>query len=360
MKLRVNQIDHDIDADPDMPLLWVIRDLLGLTGTKYGCGEALCGACTVHLDGEPVRACVTPVRRAEGRAVTTIEGLSATGDHPLQKAWAQLGVPQCGYCQAGQIMSAAALLAANPAPSDDDIDRSLAGNLCRCGTYVRIRAAVHKAAGAMTITRRGFVVGIGAASAGLALGWTWLADAAAAVDKPFSPTPFIQIGSDGVVTIVCARSEMGQGIRSSLPVLIADELGADPARIRIVQGDGDHARYGDQDTDGSESVRNFYDQMRGVAATARAMLVSAAAARWHVPVAGLVAHDDAVHDPQRTRALGFGELAAAAAALPIPKSAPLRPVSELVHVGTELPLVDGLAYVTAAPRTAPTCSCPAC
>jgi len=147
MKLRVNQVEHDVDADPDMPLLWVIRDLLGLTGTKYGCGEALCGACTVHLDGEPVRACVTPVRRAEGRAVTTIEGLSAAGDHPLQKAWVELGVPQCGFCQAGQIMSAAALLAANPAPSDDDIDRSLAGNLCRCGTYVRIRAAVHKAAG---------------------------------------------------------------------------------------------------------------------------------------------------------------------------------------------------------------------
>ena len=147
MKIRVNQVDHEVAADPDMPLLWVLRDLLGLTGTKYGCGEALCGACTVHLDGQPVRACVTPARRAEGRAVTTIEGLSATGEHPLQKAWVELGVPQCGYCQAGQIMSAAALLAANPKPSDDDIDRSLAGNLCRCGTYVRIRAAVRKVAG---------------------------------------------------------------------------------------------------------------------------------------------------------------------------------------------------------------------
>jgi len=147
MKIRVNQVDHEVAADPDMPLLWVLRDLLGLTGTKYGCGEALCGACTVHLDGQAVRACVTPARRAEGRAVTTIEGLSATGEHPLQKAWVELGVPQCGYCQAGQIMSAAALLAANPKPSDDDIDRSLAGNLCRCGTYVRIRAAVRKVAG---------------------------------------------------------------------------------------------------------------------------------------------------------------------------------------------------------------------
>jgi isoquinoline 1-oxidoreductase subunit alpha len=144
--LQINGTRREVEADPDMPMLWVIRDLLGLTGTKYGCGEALCGACTIHLDGEPVRACVTPIRRAQGKAITTIEGLSATGEHPLQKAWVELGVPQCGFCQAGQIMSAAALLAANPAPSDDDIDRALAGNLCRCGTYVRIRAAVKKAA----------------------------------------------------------------------------------------------------------------------------------------------------------------------------------------------------------------------
>jgi isoquinoline 1-oxidoreductase alpha subunit len=148
MKLHVNGVERELpDADGDMPLLWALRDLLGLTGTKYGCGEALCGACTVHLDGQAVRACVTPVRRAEGHAVTTIEGLSARGDHPLQRAWIELGVPQCGFCQAGQIMSAAALLAVTPKPTDEEIDRSLAGNLCRCGTYVRIRAAVKKAAG---------------------------------------------------------------------------------------------------------------------------------------------------------------------------------------------------------------------
>jgi isoquinoline 1-oxidoreductase alpha subunit len=144
--LEINGTTHEVKADPEMPLLWVIRDLLGLTGTKYGCGEALCGACTVHLDGNAIRSCVTPVRRAAGRKVTTIEGLSATGDHPLQQAWVELGVPQCGFCQAGQIMCAAALLATTPKPTDADIDRSLAGNLCRCGTYVRIRAAVRKAA----------------------------------------------------------------------------------------------------------------------------------------------------------------------------------------------------------------------
>ena len=147
IQLNVNGVSREVDADEDMPLLWVLRDLLGLTGTKYGCGEALCGACTVHLDGRAVRSCVTPLRRAAGHAVTTIEGLSATGDHPLQRAWIELGVPQCGFCQAGQIMTAAALLAENPRPSDDDIDHSLAGNLCRCGTYLRIRAAVRKAAG---------------------------------------------------------------------------------------------------------------------------------------------------------------------------------------------------------------------
>jgi len=147
VRLNVNGVDQTLDVDPEMPLLWVLRDVLGLKGTKYGCGEALCGACSVHLDGEVVRACVTPVRRAEGRAVTTIEGLSSDGSSPLQEAWVELGVPQCGFCQAGQIMSAAALLRAKPKPSDDEIDQSMAGNLCRCGTYPRIRAAIRKAAG---------------------------------------------------------------------------------------------------------------------------------------------------------------------------------------------------------------------
>lgn len=147
MKLRVNGAEHTLDVDPEMPILWVVRDLLGLPGTKYGCGEALCGACTVHLDGQAVRSCVTPVRRAEGKDITTIEGLSTDGSHPLQQAWLALRVPQCGYCQAGQLMTAAALLAAKPTPNDDEIDASMAGNLCRCGTYPRIRAAIKQAAG---------------------------------------------------------------------------------------------------------------------------------------------------------------------------------------------------------------------
>ncbi len=135
----------EVAAEPETPLLWVIREQLGLTGTKFGCGVAQCGACTLHVDGEPVRSCVFPLSEAEGRSVTTIEGLSDDGSHPVQRAWVELDVPQCGYCQSGQIMSAIALLAQNPKPSNTDIDAAMSGNLCRCGTYVRIRAAIHRA-----------------------------------------------------------------------------------------------------------------------------------------------------------------------------------------------------------------------
>ncbi|MFY2762900.1 (2Fe-2S)-binding protein [Arenimonas sp. MALMAid1274] len=146
MKLSVNGTDHEVDAPADMPLLWVLRDLMGLTGTKFGCGIAQCGACTVHVDGTPLRSCVTPVSAIGARKVTTIEGLSADGSHPVQKAWAELDVVQCGYCQSGQIMAAVALLQVVNNPDDAQIDAALSGNLCRCGTYPRIRAAVHRAA----------------------------------------------------------------------------------------------------------------------------------------------------------------------------------------------------------------------
>jgi len=144
--LTINKAQHNIDVDPDMPLLWAIRDHLNLTGTKFGCGAALCGACTVHIDGQPVRSCVTPVSDAAGKQVTTIEGLEGRVANAVQTAWQKLDVVQCGYCQSGQIMSAAALLAATPMPDDSDIDAAMAGNICRCGTYVRIREAIKKAA----------------------------------------------------------------------------------------------------------------------------------------------------------------------------------------------------------------------
>ena len=144
--LTVNGKTQSVDVAPETPLLWAVRESLGLTGTKYGCGIAQCGACTVHLDGVPVRACVTPVSAVGSRRVTTIEGLSDKGDHPVQQAWIEVDVPQCGFCQPGQIMSAAALLARKPNPTDGDINTAMAGNICRCGTYQRIRAAIHRAA----------------------------------------------------------------------------------------------------------------------------------------------------------------------------------------------------------------------
>jgi aerobic-type carbon monoxide dehydrogenase small subunit (CoxS/CutS family) len=147
LTLLVNGSSHAVDVAPETPLLWVLRDTLGLTGTKYGCGQALCGVCTVLVDGEAVRSCQLPVREAAGRKVTTIEGLSQDGEHPLLRAWVAGEVAQCGYCQPGQIMQAAALLATNPHPSDPEIDAAMRGNLCRCGTYNRIRRAIHAASG---------------------------------------------------------------------------------------------------------------------------------------------------------------------------------------------------------------------
>lgn len=146
ISFTVNRKDVSLDVDPTEPLLWVLREKLGLTGTKFGCGMAQCGACTVHIDGQAVRSCVAPVSRAAGHEVTTIEGLSTGLTHPLQRAWIELDVPQCGYCQSGQIMSAAVLLREKPSPTDEDIDEAMTGNICRCGTYSRIRRAIHRAA----------------------------------------------------------------------------------------------------------------------------------------------------------------------------------------------------------------------
>ena len=149
IRLNINGQNHQFDGDPEMPLLWLLRDELDLKGTKFGCGMGLCGACTVHINGEPARACVTKASDAANKSITTVEGLSKDGTHPVQLAWESLDVPQCGYCQAGQIMSACALLSKKKSPTDADIDSAMSGNICRCGTYGRIRAAIHKASDAM-------------------------------------------------------------------------------------------------------------------------------------------------------------------------------------------------------------------
>jgi len=155
MQVTVNGTAREFTGDAAMPLLWYVRDILGLTGTKYGCGIGACGACTVHLDGVAVRGCQTPLRAVQGKRVTTIEGLSSDGNHPVQQAWRAHNVPQCGYCQSGQLMQAASLLATTPEPTDGDIDRVMRGNICRCGTYTRIRAAIHEAAIAGSKSRNG-------------------------------------------------------------------------------------------------------------------------------------------------------------------------------------------------------------
>ena len=154
MKLEVNGKQHEVDVPADMPLLWVLRDVIGLTGTKFGCGMAQCGACTVHVDGAAIRSCITPASAMGGKKITTIEGLSADVTHPVQRAWIEADVVQCGYCQSGQVMAAAALLAQKPKPTDADIDTAMAGNLCRCGTYQRIRAAVHRASELMASSNK--------------------------------------------------------------------------------------------------------------------------------------------------------------------------------------------------------------
>src|SRR5271154_2324400 len=154
--INVNGISHRVDVDPDTPMLWVLRDVLGMTGTKFGCGLGLCGACTIHLDGKPLRSCITPVSAVAGKRISTIEAIGTTAaGKKIQQAWVELEVPQCGYCQSGQIMSATALLTANPKPTDSDIDAAMSGNICRCGTYVRIREGIKRAAHGVTSDKKG-------------------------------------------------------------------------------------------------------------------------------------------------------------------------------------------------------------
>ncbi len=309
VSLKVNGTARSFDGDDDMPLLWYLRDELRLTGTRFGCGAGLCGACTVHVDGRAVRACQTPMRTAQNKSVTTIEGLSADGAHPVQRAWAEHNVPQCGYCQSGQIMQAAELLTRTPNPTDADIDRAMAGNICRCGTYQRIRAAIKTAA---NVRRRGHephrkrqpppVPRHGAVSTGaFVLAAQVLPKSAFAQDPAvrtraqgaaLNPSVYLGIETDGTIYIITHRSEMGTGIRTTLPLVAADELDADWSCVRIEQGLGD-PKYGDQNTDGSRSIRDFYDAFRRAGARRASMLVSAAAARWEVPASEITVQNHA-------------------------------------------------------------------
>src|SRR6267154_24960 len=274
--LNINGKTVNADVPEDTPLLWTLRDVLGMTGTKFGCGMALCGACTVHVDGAPTRACVTPVSAVAGKKITTIEAIGADPvGNAVQTAWLEVGLP-------------------------------------------RLRSAGKEAKkyGADSMPN----------------GW---------VDSPLA---FVAIAEDGTVTITCHRQEMGQGVRTSLPMVVADELEADWARVRVQQAGGDQERFGNQDTDGSRSMRHFFEPMRRCGASARTMLRQAGAARWGVPIDEVRAlNHEVVHAPSQ-RKLGYGELAVAASRLPVPARDTLRlkKPAEFRYIGKgKVKLVDG-------------------
>ncbi|MBI5572096.1 MAG: molybdopterin-dependent oxidoreductase [Desulfomonile tiedjei] len=327
-KLHVNGRDYEVAVPSATPLLWVIRENLGLTGTKYGCGIARCGACTVIIDGKAVRSCVTPVSRAVGKEIVTIEGLSPDGSHPVQKAWIEEEVPQCGYCHSGQIMSAAALLAANPAPTDADIDRAMAGNVCRCGTYQRIRRAIHRAS----------QMAAGHPASQLRSG-----PQVAASGSRFALNDFVSIAPDGTVTIVVNHSEMGQGVYTALPMLVAEELQCDWTKVSLEAAPVDpaynHPFWGIQATGGSTSVLAEWERLSKIGASAREMLIAAAADTWKVEKSACRAENGSVIHTSGKK-LTYGQLASKAAGMPAPKEISLKHPSQYQILGKPIRRLD--------------------
>jgi isoquinoline 1-oxidoreductase beta subunit len=360
----VNGKRHQVDVDSDTPLLWVLRENLSLTGTKFGCGIAQCGACTVHLDGQPIRSCITQIGSVKGKKITTIEGLSPDGNHPLQKAWIAEEVPQCGYCQSGQIMSAAAMLAAKPRPTNADIDTAMSGNICRCGTYQRIRRAIHRAAGTLAREVRNerhrqfepaFFQSRHHQGGGLLLGFHVPAQAGAIAatvrSEQATLNSWVRIARDGTVTVIVGQSEMGQGIMTAIPMIIADELEAEWSKVRIEQAPadpafGDPGRGGEQSTNGSRSIRNMFTLWRRAGAAAREMLVVAAAKEWGVPLEECVAEQSVVTHRPSGRKLTYGELADKAAALPVPKEPKLKSPEQFRFIGKAVARLDTPEKVT--------------
>jgi isoquinoline 1-oxidoreductase subunit beta len=345
LTLKINGQDVSIDVSPDTPLLWVLRESLGLTGAKFGCGLGQCGACTVLIDGEARRSCVLPVARAQGKEITTIEGLSPDLSHPLQQAWIDLDVPQCGYCMPGQLMAAAALLRHNPSPSDEDLDVALNGNLCRCGTYQRLRQAVHLAA---QFHQQGSIGDIHHPSQpavnsphlpegqGLTLG--------------FAPNAFLRIDPDDTVTVIVNHSEMGQGVYTALPMLVAEELDADWRTVRIVAAPVDpaydHTVFGMQATGGSTSTWSEWERLRRAGAMAKAMLLAAAARTWQVDPASCRAENGLViHDPSGRR-LSYGQLTAEASSLEPPSHVVLKDPGNFKLIGQPAKRLDTPGKVT--------------
>src|SRR5262245_59485100 len=307
--LTVNGTAVSVTAEPDTPPLWVLREHLKLTGTKFGCGSGLCGACTVHIDGKATRSCQTALSQVQGKQVTTIEGLSANSDHPLQKAWVAEQVPQCGYCQSGQIMQAAELLATTKTPTRAQIVAHMDGNICRCGTYPRIVRAIERAAREgqaktthvdtptpdTSISRRGFVKGAAGLTFAFTFGGTLLGRMAEAVAQPQTAAKlnaWVTIGADNAITILCPSSEMGQGVLTALPLILAEELDADWSKVKCEFAPGNPKVYGGvhkmfpgaQVTLASVSVPSYYMPLRTAGAQARKVLLDSVAKEWNVPV----------------------------------------------------------------------------
>jgi isoquinoline 1-oxidoreductase beta subunit len=329
LRFTVDGAVREAEIAPGTPLLWALRDALGLKGTKYGCGVGVCGICTVLVNGEAVRSCTTEAAAFAGKSIVTVEGFAATRFAALQDAWIAEQVPQCGYCQPGQLAAAAALLARHPRPTDGEIDEAMSGVLCRCGTYPRIRRAIHRVAQA------------GAAAPPRV---EPAPRPSLQAEVRFAPNPWVRIAADGTVTVVVDRSEMGQGVVTSLATLVAEELELELEAVRTEFAPADpiytNPELGGQMTGGSTSIRAAWKPLREAAAAAREMLRAAAARRWDAKREDCRCERGAVVHVPSGRRIGYGELAAAAAALPVPRRVALKAPEDFRLIGKPIPRIE--------------------
>jgi isoquinoline 1-oxidoreductase beta subunit len=352
LALTINGVSHEVDIPHETPLLWALRDALGLKGTKYGCGVGKCGICTVLVDGEAARACVVAASAVAGKSIVTVEGLAQTRFAVLQEAWIAEQVPQCGYCQPGQLLAAAALLARNPRPSADAVDEAMSGVLCRCGTYARIRRGIERAVqmrpAAAPTARAGPPDATPAAGEPAEAG----SPTGVLLDEQgrFAPNPWVRIAPDGIVAVVIDRSEMGQGVTTSLAMLVAEELEVDLQTVRTEFAPADpvytNAEIGEQMTGGSTSVRAAWKPLREAGAAAREMLIAAAAESWKVKRSECRAERGSiVHTPSGKRA-AYGSLVIAAARQSVPKRVTLKPPEAFRLIGKPARRLDVPDMVT--------------
>jgi isoquinoline 1-oxidoreductase subunit beta len=349
MKLLVNGAHVEVDdRHAKTPLLWVLRDVLAMRGTKFGCGAGFCAACTVLIDGRNARSCQTVTERTVGKAVTTVEGASGPVVDAVRDAWYRTNVVQCGYCQPGQTLAAVSLLEVNRVPDDAAIDRAMSGNLCRCGTYPRIRAAIHAAATTLAAGRRPAALPATADRA----------PPEPSADSASDPVaPYLRISEDGSVVVFCTQIELGQGAFTTLATIVADELDTELGSIHVVHVTGNTKAYANpvlgsvtQVTGGSNSVQGYWTRYRRAVAIARARMVTAAAESWHVPAeeveikSGVLRHSSG-------RQMTFGEVAARAERVPVPEQVRPKDLDAFRLIGREDVLrVDGAAKILGAAR----------